>query len=261
QPPPSPGSTYQAPPSPGSTYQPPPPPGSTYQAPPSPGSGYAPPPSPGSTYQLSPTPSSSYQAPPAPGSTPYVRPSYAGSSYQTSPPPPQPRPWGAGYTPPSTAAAAQPAPPWARAGRIPAAETPAVGGVLTALGGGALVIGAFLAWISATYQGTTISQRGIDTPSGDGWFFVAVGITILAAGVGTLVVPNAWLGLLAVAGAVAAAGVTVYEFADVHGHISDARAALGQDVGSYGPGLYILAGASLLILAGGIAESVRGRGR
>jgi hypothetical protein len=168
-----------------------------------------------------------------------------------------PNPWAAppvatGYAP------AWGAQPGAAAAR-PAG--PAIGGVAAALGGLALVIGAFLAWITASYQGSSFSQKGIDTPSGDGWFFVACGAAVAVVALVAYVAPKPWLGLIVAAAALAAGGLTIFEFANVHGHISDAKAALGQDVGSYGAGLYLLAVGSALALVGGLAETVRGRGR
>ena len=174
-----------------------------------------------------------------------------------------PQPWAA----PAQPAWSAPSTSWSTSATRPAgaaattAAPAAIGGVIATVGGIGLVIGAFLAWISASAQRVSTSQSGINTPSGDGWFFVVCGLAVAVAAIGAVVTPKAWLGLLVAAGSLAAAGLTIYEFTDVHGHIADARSAYGTDVGSYGVGLYLLAIGSLLALAGGLGEAIRGRGR
>lgn len=167
-----------------------------------------------------------------------------------------------GAPPPQTRWTAPPATPWEPAGPPTSAALVTPTGVAAAVavvGGIVLVLGAFLAWISASAQGISTSQSGINTPSGDGWFFVVCGLLIAAAAVGSVVAAKPWLGFLVVSAALACAGLTIYEFTDVHGHIADARTVLGPNVGSYGAGLFFLAVGSALAFAGGVGEALRAR--
>jgi hypothetical protein len=139
----------------------------------------------------------------------------------------------------------------------------APGGLIAIAGGLALVLGAFLPWLSfsAVFVGT-IDVSGFS--GGDGWAFIVFALAAIICGVGAIR-GQSQLGLsvgLLTSGALAAIVVGV-EFANLGGRIDTAnQTAQGYGVGSYGTGLYVLVlGAAGVIVGGGFELSRWSAGR
>lgn len=133
-------------------------------------------------------------------------------------------------------------------------------GGLIALGGGvAVVIGAFLPWISfSTFVGS-VSSSGFD--GGDSWAFLFVALTAFICGFGA-VRGQVQLGLsigLLLFGSLGGIGV-VYEFASLGGRIDSVNQTVnGYGVATYGIGLYVLIIGAGAVIVGGVFEITRWR--
>lgn len=134
-------------------------------------------------------------------------------------------------------------------------------GGLIAIGGGiALVIGAFLPWISfsAVFVGT-VNASGFD--NGDSWGFLFVALTAFICGFGAIrgqVQLGLAIGLL-LFGSFGAVG-TVYEFSNLGGRIDSVnQTANGYGIAAYGVGLYFLIIGAGAVIVGGVFELTRWR--
>jgi len=136
----------------------------------------------------------------------------------------------------------------------------AIGGALAVAGALALVVGAFLPWITASAGSLgTVSQSGVG--GGDGWFFIGgAALTVLLAWFAFRGPARRRIGIgISILGLVGGALVGV-EFNDAHNGI---QAISGLSNGSvvfdtsYGVGLYLLAVGVAAILAGGLLAMIR----
>jgi hypothetical protein len=134
------------------------------------------------------------------------------------------------------------------------------GGLIAIAGALALVLGAFLPWISfsAVLVGT-VEGSGFD--NGDSWAFLFVALTAFICGFGAIrgqVQLGLSIGLL-LFGSLGAIGV-VYEFSNVGGTIDSAnQTANGYGFAAFGIGLYLLIIGAGAVIVGGVFELTRWR--
>ncbi|MGI8416435.1 MAG: hypothetical protein ACR2P2_09595 [Nakamurella sp.] len=142
-----------------------------------------------------------------------------------------------------------------------------VGGGLVVLGGLVTAIAAFLAWVSLSGQGITVTVNGIGSVSGadvqttgatDGWITFGAGVVALIVG-GLALARKGGRGLqvLAILAGVVAAGVPIYDLVKNNSDLQSAKEQ-GVDV-SYSIGIWLTIVGGVVVVLGAIIAMIGAR--